>query len=172
MWVTGQLLRVWEANLETFYCISAFVRSSLDPHDCVLVVFLVFPSCRPLQMQLKGDLGSMSPFVQTGILPFLYCNFFCFTSTETFLEIGKIQLHPFNLQKSLSVCKAIYIFHHWMVHQGSSSFHSYQHKYMKFVPHSIVASLNNLLIFGFFVFLWFVNICMFHYNFQAENYLK
>lgn len=114
----------------------------------------------------------MSPFVQTGILPFLYCNFFCFTSTETFLEIGKIQLHQFNLQKSLSVCKAIYIFHHWMVHQGSSSFHSYQHKYMKFVPHSIVASLNNLLIFGFFVFLWFVNICMFHYNFQAENYLK
>lgn len=156
MWVTGQLLRVWEANLETFYCISAFVCSSLDPHHCVLVVFLAFPSCRPLQMQLKGDLGSMSPFVQTGILPFLYCNLFCFcfTSAETFLEIGKIQLHPSNLQKSLclSVRQYIYIFHHMLVQQGSSSFHSYQQKYMKFVPHNIVASLNNLLILVFLCF--------------------
>lgn len=110
MWVTWQLLRVWEANLETFYCISAFVCSSLDPHHCVLVVFLVFPSCRHLQMRLKWDFGSISLFVRTGILPFLYCSLFYFTNTETFLEIGKIQFHPFDLQKSLCLSVRQYIY--------------------------------------------------------------
>jgi len=89
-----------EMVLETFHCISAFVHSSLDPHHCVPVTFLMFPSCSPLQMSLEGDIWSMSLFVQAGILPFLNCSLFLSTSTEIFLKIEKIQLHLTGLQKS------------------------------------------------------------------------
>lgn len=57
----------------------------------------------------------MSLFVQAGVLPFLYCSLFPSTSTETFLKIEKIQLHPFGLQKSqyLSIKQYIYFTIGW-----------------------------------------------------------
>lgn len=104
-----------EIVIETSYCISAFVRSSLDPHHCILIVFLVFPSCSPLQMPLEGYIWLMSLFVQAGILPFLYCILFPSTNTEIFLKIEKIQLHPFDLQKSqyLTIKQYIYFTIEW-----------------------------------------------------------
>lgn len=104
-----------EMVIETFYCISAFVRSSLDPHHCVLIAFLVFPSCSALEMWLEGDIWSVSLFVQAGILPFSYCSLFPSTSTEIFLKIEKIQLHPFDLQQSqyLSIKQYMYFTIGW-----------------------------------------------------------
>lgn len=69
--------------IETFSCISAFVHSNLDPHHCVLIAFLVFLSCSPLQMALEGDIWPVRLFVQAGILPCMY------TSASSFPQAMK-----------------------------------------------------------------------------------
>lgn len=136
--------------IETFSCISAFVHSSLDPHHCVLIAFLVFLSCSPLQMPLEGDIWSTSLFVQAGILPFLYFSLFISTSNEMILKIKKIQPHPFDFQKRqyLSIKEYIYLPIGWFSEdQLSQPSHKFTYGCVNLIPHSMFVSMNGLPIY-------------------------